>query len=137
MIKNFLQNNPRLDLADLKSESHVCLSSKSPGSSLCTPLLKNRIKSRFNSQSASIDSVPASMRSSGAVGGELRTKSRGRPPGSLNKPKDPNSPKKLANKSNKNIKRLELNLAHQINDSQSQSSHSQSLLMLLINQVVF
>lgn len=120
IIKTFLKNNPKLEF-DLKNESHVCLNNlqtvaaKSPGG-VCTPLIKNRIQSRFNSHSASIDSMPGSM----------RVKSRGRPPGSLNKPKDPNSPKKSLNKSNKNTKRLELNLAHQLNDSQSQSSHSQS-----------
>jgi hypothetical protein len=53
------------------------------------PASSSKIKKRLNSN----DSLTAPLSTGG--GGEKR-KGRGRPPGSLNKPKDPNSPKKSA-----------------------------------------
>ena len=102
IIKNFCTVN-QLEETKLK-ESHVVLSNiaKSPlykqvnvkteSGVLTTPnpssnsILNSKIKNRFNSND-SLTGPPST--------GEKR-KGRGRPPGSLNKPKDPNSPKKSA-----------------------------------------
>ena len=102
IIKNFCSNNQFEDAKLM--DSHVLLNniSKSPLFksanikseqilTLATPpnnLIRSKIKDRFGSNSASIDSLPSSLNV--RKGG----RGRGRPPGSLNKPKDPNSPKK-------------------------------------------
>ena len=104
IIKEFCSSN-QFDEAKLM-DTHVLLNniSKSPlfkqalksEPALATPpnVLTGRamkIKDRLASSSASIDSLPSSMSGAKRFG-----RGRGRPPGSLNKPKDPNSPKKSA-----------------------------------------
>ena len=90
VIKSFCEAN-RVELM----ESHVLLKniSKSPlllkgepstTTAATTPAVISSVKQRLSS----VDSLPASM--------SEKRKGRGRPPGSLNKPKDPNSPKKSA-----------------------------------------